>query len=186
MIAVDVDQSRCSSCQKLLFRGVLGIGFIETKCSRCGTVNIVHNFDGILEGRNGAYIIVCNPQGEIIIASKSVKEVLGYEVQEVCHMSIHDICVCPKGAKKNWALPEKLDTIKAWEELHAHMPQQITHLTKSGEQVSVNARYYPLHALASLYTMCVFYADTSVKPSIGIEELLQGPADIPSNQPSVS
>lgn len=178
MIAVGIDESRCSNCDKLLFRGVLGIGFIETKCSRCGTVNIVHNFDGILEGRSGAYIIVCNPTGDIIIASKSVKAVLGYDVEELCAKSIHDICACPEGVKNHMALPSTVDSIASWEKLHAHMPPQIVHLTKAGKQLTANARYYPLHALSSLYTMCVFYTGTAaVEPAIGIEQLLQGHPD---------
>jgi PAS domain-containing protein len=182
MIAVGVDESRCITCNKLLFRGALGIGFIETKCARCGTINIVHNFDGILEGRSGAYIIVCNPKGEIIIASKSVKSILGYEVEKLCTKSIHDICACPEGAKNHVALPGTIDSIATWEMLHAHMPPEIIHITKDGKELSANARYYPLHALSSLYTMCVFYADLSVKPVVGMEELLQSPDGLSVNE----
>jgi PAS domain S-box-containing protein len=179
MIAVGVDESRCITCNKLLFRGALGIGFIETKCARCGTINIVHNFDGILEGRTGAYIIVYNSNGEIIIASKSVKSVLGYEVDEICNKTISDICARHDGIKTHLALTGSVTSIAAWEKQHAHMPHEIIHIAKDGKKIAANARYYPLHALANLYTMCVFYADLSVKPVIGIEELFQGPADQP-------
>lgn len=44
-----LNEHRCDNCNKLLFKGELSVGQIETKCNRCGEVKIVN---GVHEGKN--------------------------------------------------------------------------------------------------------------------------------------
>jgi PAS domain S-box-containing protein len=156
MNTLALDEQRCSNCQRLLFKGVLGIGFIEAKCNRCGTVNLIHNFDGILEGRKNAYILACDDRGDIIVTSKSVEDVLGYTADELVGRSICKL----SGSIKPMHPPveDKLHSLEDWEIFHNNLTKDMIQLTKDGKKLNVNARYYPLHARTGLYTMCVFYA----------------------------
>jgi PAS domain S-box-containing protein len=139
----------------LLFKGVLGIGFIEAKCNRCGTVNLLHNFDGILEGRKNAFVIACDDQGKIIVASKSVEKVLGYTADELTNRSI---CTLSDAIQPpHEPVQGKFGSLEDWEEFHKSLPTDMVQLSKDGKKLHVNARYYPLHALTGLYTMGVFY-----------------------------
>ena len=89
MLSLSLDEHRCNTCTKLLFKGTLGMGLIEVKCSRCGTLSLIHSFANYLKAKPTAYIIVYNPVGRVIAGSKSTKRILGKSIADI--QDIHDI-----------------------------------------------------------------------------------------------
>lgn len=78
---------RCSSCDKLHFKGNLAVGLLETKC-RCG--RFLTFGDHPLQG-DTYYTMTLNSQGAIVSASASTEDVLGYRASELLQMHISDI-----------------------------------------------------------------------------------------------
>jgi phage FluMu protein Com len=53
------------------------MGLVEAKCPRCGNISSLHSFDLLLRGRKHSYILVYNPKGRIVAATKSASDILG-------------------------------------------------------------------------------------------------------------
>jgi PAS domain S-box-containing protein len=145
---------RCVHCNKMLFRGALGMGIAEVKCSRCGQISTLHSFNLMLRGRTDVYILVYNPDGRIIISSESAEELLGYSQEELKDMSIQDIS--PKNQLYAIGKRSNPKELEEWEKYHANLPPDITHIAKSGESVQVFARFFPMAAYKDFYTVGIY------------------------------
>ena len=156
MIAMELEEHRCEKCKKLLFRGLVGLGLVEVKCGRCGQVNVLISYDAMLHGKPGAYILVYNTSGEIIAASSSAEDVLGYTSGQLSKLHItdvdHDLGVCDASTKAS------VDTLQDWEKIHERLQSTATHHGSDGQTVQAQARYYPIGTLTGIYTIGIFYS----------------------------
>ena len=155
MFSVELEEQRCENCNRLLFKGILGLGFIEAKCTRCGNINLLHSFDSILLGKSDTYILVYDTLGKVIIASKNAMKILGYDTEELIGLPIKTLC---ENVKNLPPLPSKVDrdALAKWDTYHAQLPDKVTHHTKAGEGIQVAARFYPLLSANGIYSMGVF------------------------------
>ena len=150
-----LEQIRCESCQKLLFRGIVGLGFIEVKCSRCGHVNVINSYDAMLHNTPGAYVLVYDSRGGLIAHSKSAEKILGYTTSELNQSSMQDI-----DASFPRITPTPSDhkmTRQEWEDMHKNLPKTALHKTKKGENSPKAARYYPIDTFTGVYSVGIFY-----------------------------
>lgn len=155
MISAQLEELRCTNCNRLLFRGIMGLGFIEAKCSRCGAINLLHSLDNILLNKPDTYILVFDTSGRVTIASHNAGAVLGYEDSELIHLPLEEICAEAKGLPP---LPHEVDgdALSLWEEYHKHLPDMVKHRRKDSNFVTATARFYPLLSANGIYSMGVF------------------------------
>lgn len=156
MMALQLDEQRCEQCEKLLFRGVIGIGFIEVKCARCGHLNLLNSYEAMLHGKPGAYILVYDHTGTIVAASTSAEDILGYSGPELTDMSIKKLgatCTLP-----DFRSDDTIEALEAWEDFHATLPPIVHQRCKDGTIVDADARYYPIGTVSGVYTIGIFYA----------------------------
>jgi PAS domain S-box-containing protein len=159
MTSAVLDEKRCEKCQKLLFRGLVGIGFIEVKCTRCGHVNLLNSFDAMLHGTPGAYILVYDMTGNLIATSKSAERILGYGSKELQSRPMSSIDETFELRTIAESSQEK--TLAEWERQHKSLSRQVSHLTKEGDLLQNHARYYPIGVLTGVYTIGIFYTHQS-------------------------
>ena len=76
IVKTNIDEIRCSKCNKLLARNHSHNNTFEVKCSRCGTLNSV--FENMQE-----QIVITNPEGIILYANEVVEEITGYSPKEI-------------------------------------------------------------------------------------------------------
>ena len=155
MKAVELDDQRCKKCHKLLFRGVLGMGIVEVKCPRCGHISSLHSVDTLLRGKKEAYILVYNPQGKIIVASKSAYQLLGYSKDELDELRIQDIS--PRNQLPILDDVTTDDALQEWERYHIGLTRDIIHRKKEGTMLEVSARFYPIPSYNGFYTVAVYH-----------------------------
>jgi PAS domain S-box-containing protein len=146
---------RCVKCKKLLFRGLLGLGIVEVKCSRCGHVSMLHSFDQLLRSKTGAYVLVYNPAGRVIVTSASASEVLGYSSEEFCTLKIQSIS--PRNQIPVLDEHASLKALEYWQQHHNNLGETMSHLRKDGSYIEVNARFYPVASHDSYYTVGIYY-----------------------------
>lgn len=155
MVSRALDQIRCENCQKLLFRGIVGLGFIEVKCSRCGHVNVINSYDAMLHNTPGAYVLVYDSRGGLIAHSKSAEDILGYSTSELNRSSMQDIdATFPRITPTT--SDHKLSR-KEWESVHKHLSATVQHRTKDGATQPKAARYYPIDTFTGVYSVGIFY-----------------------------
>lgn len=156
MISVNLEEYRCKSCRRLLFKGTLGMGFIEVKCSRCGTVSLIHSFDKLLKGQPHAYILVYGSDGHIIATSKSATRLLQRNFKQTDTIGLID----PQLSLPPLPNSPTYDDLSKWEEMHRQLPSKTVHTNGQNTPIEVNARYYPIASHADVYTVAIFYVLT--------------------------
>lgn len=155
MMSALLDEQRCEKCSKLLFRGMVGLGFIEVKCARCGHINLLNSYDAMLHGTPGAYILVYDRSGRLIAGSHSAESILGYSADELQKQSMQEIDeafdLSPlKGAGDR-------DFLTHWEKFHKNLSHHVNHKTKNNKMLENYARYYPIGSLTGVHTIGIFY-----------------------------
>lgn len=80
---------RCD-CGKLLFKGLMITSHIEIKCSRCGQLKTIPGIVGNFSVDH-FYTLLVDEYGNILNASQSIKDVLGYDKEEMQGLQIQDI-----------------------------------------------------------------------------------------------
>ncbi len=154
MIALTLDEQRCTTCKKLLFRGSFGFGFVEAKCSRCGNINVLNSFDTMLRATKDVYIIVYNNDSQIIASSSSTEDLLHYTGKQLADLTM---CAIDKDfPTTSCKLANNIESLDDWETLHNKLPTRSIHLTSQGEKIPVIARYYPIGTLTGIYSIGVF------------------------------
>jgi PAS domain S-box-containing protein len=73
---VSYGEWRCD-CGRLLFKGVLMVGVMETKCSRCKRMVYIQQFESVTTSEPSLFMLL-SLDGEIMAVSNSVREVFGY------------------------------------------------------------------------------------------------------------
>ncbi len=153
MLAIKLSDQRCQNCNKLLFKGVLGLGLVEVKCPRCGNISILHSFDELLVSNPDAYILVFEPGGRIVAASDSALRQLGYSTEELTSLTMQDLA-----GDHGYTPPEPvwdnplLQTInQSAEDRMSKRTTRIKQYTKSGEQITADVRHYPIGAMSGFY-----------------------------------
>ena len=154
MVAVELDDQRCEKCQKLLFRGILGMGIVEVKCPRCGHISRLHSIEAILRGKTHTYVLVYNHAGKIILSSESARTHLHYTAAELNNLHIQDISL--RNHPPILEESSSTDALHAWEEYHTNLSSNMVHRTKRGEILKVRARFYPIAAYTGYYTVAVY------------------------------
>jgi phage FluMu protein Com len=155
MMSALLDEQRCEKCSKLLFRGMVGIGFIEVKCARCGHINLLNSYDAMLHGTPGAYILVYDRNGRLIAGSNSAESTLGYSAAELQKQSMQkideefDLSALKGDGNKKF--------LEQWEQFHKNLPHTVTHKTKNNKTLRNYARYYPIGSLTGVHTIGIFY-----------------------------
>ncbi|MCA9325677.1 Com family DNA-binding transcriptional regulator [Candidatus Saccharibacteria bacterium] len=154
MLAVSLNDRRCEKCNKLLFKGLLGMGVLEVKCPRCGNINLLHSFDMLIGKNQDRYVLAFMPTGKIIAASDSASTILGYERNELQELSFSHIDTESKlPAIGNARTPENLE---AWSRYTDSLPNHSYHHHKNGRRLYVSVRVYPLGSLDGPYAVGVF------------------------------
>ena len=75
-IKSDIDEIRCSKCNKLLAKNHQHVDIFEVKCSRCGTLNSI--FENMQE-----QVIITDPEGVILYTNEVVEKMTGYSPKEI-------------------------------------------------------------------------------------------------------
>lgn len=157
MISVHLQEHRCDNCHRLFFKGFIGLGFVEVKCSRCGEICILNSFETLLNGKKNIYIIVYDSAGQIIATSKSAANILGYCKQEFDSQTNFIHAIDP-----DIELPEITDNnpsvedLKLWDIAHDSLSTSVGHISKDGSVISSTAQYFPIASHDTIYTIGVF------------------------------
>lgn len=77
-------------CGKLLFKGMLVMGSVETKCNRCGAIILTQDLNEDVIGPH-SFALLVDGKGEILNASKNAPAVLGYDSAELLSMRLEDL-----------------------------------------------------------------------------------------------
>lgn len=75
MEPLPLKEYRCD-CGKLLFKGMLAIGFVEVKCRRCGRLKLMTGLVNDVFDSESCTIML-NRSGDILSSSRSANDVLG-------------------------------------------------------------------------------------------------------------
>lgn len=155
MISIHLQEHRCENCHRLFFKGFVGLGFVEVKCSRCGHISILNSFDTLLSSKSDTYIIVYDSKGNVIVASRTAAKTLGYSREDL------DAGVNIQNIDPLIGLPEipekpKLEDLKIWEFGHENLGPIATHIGKNGQSINARAQYYPIASNSRMYTIGVF------------------------------
>jgi PAS domain S-box-containing protein len=163
MGTTQLESLRCNSCGKLLLKGSLGLGIIEIKCGRCGSMNVFHSLDDLITEWPEAYILVFDSDGLIVTASRSAEQILGYTAEEFSGLNMVKLnpkFIHPKtGILTNYDIGENEQPIS----LLGKRMYKVTHIKKDGTPMAATARYYPFGPLNGKHTMIILSPRGSIR-----------------------
>lgn len=119
---------RCDGCGKLIIKGILLKSYEEFKCGRCGKMVC---FTGLANvEKPDRYFLLTDDKGMIVNASQSVKNNLGFSLDEIVGGGIKKLY-----STEDEANLDKIFADKAIE--FRHLRAESNHKTKSGEVVPI-------------------------------------------------
>ncbi len=109
---------RCDGCGKLIIKGILFKSYEEFKCGRCGKTVC---FQGIAnENNSDRYLLLTTRDGEIINASVSVQDNLGFMIDEIIGKNIGELYSDSKEGEADKFLSDKISKLRylRWDAIH--------------------------------------------------------------------
>lgn len=167
MLAIKLNDQRCKKCNKLLFKGVLGLGLVEVKCPRCGNISILHSFDELLVSNPDAYILVFEPNGRIVAVSDSALRQLGYTTDELTHLTMQDLGreYGYEPPEPDWDNPLLALINKSVEDRLAKRTTRIKQYAKDGKLITADVRHYPIGAISGFYYGAIIFPVATAQPT---------------------